>query len=130
MNYPVLILKKSDSNIYALNKMFGIVSVGGESFYKNTTVIDSSGSLLEVEKVEIEKRASLKYCLMYFQKMLKLKITFSSNKKRLELNELKIIIIDKITKNPKKWLSMGSVEEITKHINNTNNFSELILMFR
>lgn len=129
MNYPLLILKKGDSNIYAIKKAFGIVSIGGEKFYKNTTIIDSKGNLLRTEKVEIGGRAKLKYCLMYFQKMIELNVTFSDDKRKLKLNELKEILKEKISKNPKKWLSMGTTDEIVNNIESKNNFNDLILMF-
>jgi hypothetical protein len=130
MKRPILIFKKNDKNIYAIDSMFGIVSKGGESFYKNTTIIDSEGNLFEVIKIEVQGRASLKHCIMYFQKLLELKLTFSSNKKTIGLTELKNMIISKISKNPKKWLSMGTVEGISEHVNKSKSFSELISMFK
>lgn len=129
MKYPLLILKKGDDNIYALKKMFGIVSVGGENFYKNITVIDSDGNRFEVVKVEIEGVAKFKYCLMYFQKMLNLNITFKQDIGRIELNELKEMLKDKISKKPKKWLNIGTVNRIHDFIDKKENFKELISMF-
>lgn len=129
MKYPLLILKKGDDNIYAIKKMFGIVSVGGEKFYKNIIVIDTEGNLFEVSDVEIKGSAHFKYSIMYFQKMLKLNISFSKKIRKIELDEFKEMLKEKILKKPNKWLYMGTIESICKNIDRKNDFKGLISMF-
>ena len=127
--YPLLVLKKGDNNIYAFKSDFGIVSKGGEKFYKNLTIINSNGEVYHSIDARVLGNAKIFYYLKYFQKMYQVEVIYDKKIDYITLEDLKIKIIQFIKKSPKKWLALDTIEEIQKMIEKTNSYKELILIF-
>lgn len=130
MKYPILIFKKNDNNIYALKSRFEIASVGGDEFYKNLTVINVEGEIRYSKSVKVIGRAQLKYCLLYFQKMIEVKVSYKDEIDFISLDDLKIKIFNHIKKKPKKWLTLDTLEGIKELIDKAKSYEELFLIFR
>ena len=127
--YPLLIFKKQDKNIYATKKDFGIVSKGGEKFYKDITIIDSTGDAYELEKATIKGKAKWYVSLRYFQPMWELDFVLRKES-TYNLSDVKKQIIDHIRKNPKHWLTLDGVERIEEKMEEARTFEDLIMIFR
>ncbi len=130
IKYPLLIIREKDGNLYGLKKGIGLVSKGGEGFYKRKMIIiDSHGNKFSLIKAELFGKAKLINSLKYFQPMLQMNLTLKQID-NMPLQQVKEFIIEYINRKPKRWLSMGTVEFITESINERSSISELANMFR
>jgi len=130
IKYPLLIIREKDENLYGLKKDIGLVSKGGEDFYKQKMlIIDSQGNKFSVIKAELYGKAKLIDSLKYFQPMLQMNLILEQID-IMSLKQVKEFIIEYINRKPKRWLSMGTVEDIAESINERSSISELANMFR
>jgi hypothetical protein len=128
--YPIMIIKENDSNLYALSKDLGLISKGGESFYKGKIkIIDKLGKLHELLSVKKTVKAKFIDSVRYFQPMHQMNLELNQIG-QLTLNELKEIIIDHIRIKPKHWQLLGTIEMITEQVKETKEIPELIEMFK
>lgn len=128
-NYPLIVFKDGDKNIYATKNHFGIVSKGGEKFYRDLTFVDSKGHVFKLKRAKVEDQASLGVSLKYFQRMWKMELDFE-DAGVISIDELKAKIMHHVSQNPKHWLVLDTLDGIKKRVDGTNNFKELILIFR
>src|SRR5882672_5400204 len=126
MKFPIAILKSNESPIYVFNENeFGLVSKGGESFYKRGVVYDSEGIKFLLDGITFIKKAPTLMSLKYFQQMYKVSVN-SIPGEGVTLVEFKKIIIDHINLFNKYWIKKDLIKSLEDSINGKNNFSEII----
>mgnify|MGYP006132484649 CR=1 FL=1 len=127
IKFPVLLIRENDKFLYGIKTDLGIISKGGETFYKKKRIeiYDSEGNHFELKKAELNGKANWKISLKYFQQMYEMKLLFEK-KSKIELNQLKGEIINHMKKYKKHWLNIGTLDGLTKMVNNENSYSELI----
>ncbi len=110
-----------------MNSNLGIVSKGGESFYtkKKIWIYDSNGKQFELKKAKLNGKANWKSSLRFFQQMYEMNLQFEE-KSKIELTELKEIVIEHIKKHKRHWSSIGTLDGISEMINTQRSYSDLI----
>lgn len=130
IKYPILLIRVNDNNLYVMSNGLGLISKGGETFYKkNLKLIDRDGFMFNLKSIIDRSSARLIDSIRYFQPMQQLSFELEQ-KGKLSLNELKIEIMEHIKKKPKHWLSLGTIEMIEEWTNEKETIAELIKMFK
>lgn len=125
---PILLFKENDKNIYAYN--FALMADKSlVSFYKKTTTVDSEGNVYKVKSARQKGGVKLWQSLKSLSLMVEVEPEIEDTYK-ISLTELKTLIIDHITKNPKHWLVLDTMEGIKQKIDATTTFKDLIMIFR
>ncbi len=129
MKFPLIGIKKNDYNIYIFSSHIGIISKGGDVFYKDLWICDSEGNSFFLKESYVKGKAPFKYSLMYFQQMYEMSLTFEKSE-FLTLENFKKKIIQHILKNRRKWILLsGSIEDVCKEINESNSYKEIMKIF-
>lgn len=130
INYPILLYRECDNKLYGIRSGLGLISKGGESFYKKPIhFIDRDGFVININAIAGKSRARLIDSIRYFQPMLQLSFEFEQSGRK-SLSELKIEIINHVKIKPKHWLSLGTIEMIEDWVNEKESISDLIMMFK
>lgn len=126
--YPILILKENDKGLYCLEKDFGLVSKGGESFYRKLTIYDKSGRGLYLSKYETFEKADFLSSIKYFQQMYQITSSYVPIDD-ISLDEIKQKLIRHIEVNKKYWLKLDNFEDIKEVILGMESFEKLYKIF-
>lgn len=130
LNYPILLIRKNDKNLYGMEKDLGLISKGGDSFYKRPIkLIDKYGNMYKLDSAENNGEARLIDSIRYFQKMHQMKLEFHKEN-QLSLEEFKVLILNYIGNLPKHWNSLGTKYEIGEWVKKKTSISDIINMFR
>lgn len=130
MIFPVLIIKEREAPIYFFKENnFGLVSKGGEKFYKYGTAYDSGGDIFSIMGIESIKKAPFLKSIKYFQQMYQVQVN-CKKQNSMSLPEFKQVIIDHISSHRKYWLSKDNFEDLKDSIEEKNDFSEVILFLK
>ncbi len=127
--YPLLVLKNNDKNIYVFKSNFGLVSKGGDKFYKDLFIVDSECNSFNLIKVCSIKYAGASLSLRYFQKMYLVDLEIKHLGK-IDLEDIKEMLIEKINKNKSHWLVIDTFEGMVERINMCNSISDICEIFR
>lgn len=120
INFPAICYKKDQKTLYYIEESdFGIVSKGGESFYKNLTLIDSNGNQFKVLSYKIIENAGFLKNLMMLQILQKLEVKIEYIE-QLSLEQIKNKIREYL-KSDKYFLG-----EKTDYLNHKNPMDALI----
>jgi hypothetical protein len=126
IQFPIVIIKENDSNIYYINQnTFGLVSKGGESFYKGSTIYDSEGNTFTINGIKSIERASILNSIKYFQPMYLVKLNIAESNSLL-LNEFKNTIIGHLQKYQAKWKMRDNINALEASVMSKNSFTEII----
>lgn len=129
VKYPVILFRNNDKNIYRVNRDLGLISKGGDNFYKKKVkMVDRNGQTFELVKATNGGKAKLINSLKYFQSMQQMNLEFQEGDS-LTLEEVKSLIREHIKLNPKKWLSLGTIDMIEEWIDQKKSHEELYKMF-
>ncbi|MEO1032133.1 MAG: hypothetical protein AAFX55_12045 [Bacteroidota bacterium] len=130
IKYPILLLRENDNNLYGLSNGLGLISKGGESFYKRPIkLIDRDGLEFKLKSISGKHKARLIDSMRYFQPMEQLTFEFEQTG-QLNLSELKFQILRHISAKPKHWISLGTPEMIEEWMNKKESIADLIKMFK
>ncbi len=125
MKFPIIVLKENEAPVYFFdNSNFGLVSKGGESFYKNGVIYDSEGSSFLISGIDSVNKATLLKSVIYFQQMYIAKVKFTPTG-NLTISEVKEIILNHIQTFPKYWIQKDLIDSLSASILNKSDFSEL-----
>ena len=119
--YPILILKENDKGLYCLEKNFGLVSKGGESFYRNLTIYDRNGKGFYLSKYQTIEKADFLSSIKYFQQMYRITSSFEMIDV-ISLEALKEKLVNHIEANRKFWLKLDNFEDIRRNIFDKKDF--------
>ena len=126
MEFPVVILKSNEAPLYYFEKGdFGLISSGGESFYKKGIIYDSGGSIFQIQGIEGIKVAPILKSLKYFQKMFIVSVKYEKVDK-IDLIDFKKIFINHIRSFDRYWVKQNIIESLESSINQKENFVELL----
>src|SRR5262245_39189318 len=104
MNFPIVILKAGEAPIYHFTEAkFGLISRGGEAFYRQGTIYDSDCNVFSLKGNTSYRKANPIKSLMYFQQMYVVSPTYTHIQK-IALAEFKKIIIDHISFHKRYWV--------------------------
>lgn len=127
--FPILGLKEGDANVYVFSNHIGIISRGGDKFYKKLWIVDSNGNTFLLVRSILKGKAPVKYSFRYFQQMYEMDLTFEE-KDKITLDELKHKVFQHISKYKQKWVTLGTVELVQKKMKKCISYSQLIEMFK
>ena len=126
MKFPVIIIKEKESPICFFDKEeFGLISKGGEAFYKNSTIYDSEGNVFLVKGVENIRKAPVLKSIRYFQSMFLLTLK-TEIKEKISIEKLKQIVSEHISQHSKYWEKKDTIESIKAEILSKNQFDQII----
>lgn len=126
MEFPVVILKSKEAPLYYFEKDdFGLVSSGGESFYRNGIIYDSSGSIFQIQGIDGIRVAPIFKSLKYFQKMFIVSVKYEKVDK-IALNDFKKIFISHIRSFDRYWVKRDLIESLESSIMQKMSFVELL----
>lgn len=126
IQFPIVIIKENDSNIYYINQnTFSLVSKGGESFYKSGTIYDSEGNTFTINGIKSIERASILNSIKYFQPMYLVKLNIAESNSLL-LNEFKNTILGHLQKYQTKWKMRDSINALEASVMSKYSFTEII----
>jgi hypothetical protein len=126
MKFPILIIKQKDPSIYCFEEtQFGLISKGGEKFYKEGVIIDSEGKVYNIKKSNEIHKASFLQSLKYFQPMYKLTIN-TEEFRTITINEFKLIVIEHINKHKNYWEKKDLIVDLEKSINDISEYKKII----
>ena len=132
MKYPILVLLKSDKNIYAAEKKtVEYCSIDLTDDYNNSIFIDSNCYLYEIKRA---KKKSWAYILGYhpFFKGRTAKIEFEINDvKKIELNDVQKILLEKLDKGVEKgfWYKNKDIPKLKTRVKSAKTINEIIKIF-
>jgi len=130
IEYPILLIRKNDSNLYGMNNGLGLISKGGESFYKKSIqIVDQRGFVFDINGIIRHDKARLIDSIRYFQPMQQLTFELEQIGQK-NLDELKSEIMEHVKLKPKHWLSLGTTDMIEEWVNEKKTIADLIRMFR
>lgn len=130
IEYPILLKRKNDNNLYGINTGLGLISKGGESFYKKSIqIVDQRGFVFNIKSIIGHNRARLIDSIRYFQPMEQLTFKLEQTGQK-NLDELKSDILEHVKLNPKHWLSLGTIDMIEEWVNEKKTIADLIKIFR
>lgn len=130
MQFPILILKNSDAALYVFEKWnFGLVSKGGESFYKSGKVFDSTGKTFRILRISERSKAPFIVSVKYFQPMYKVSVV-TEFEETISLPKLREIILDHVNSRRRYFESLGSFEDIEQMVFQKTTFVGLISVFK
>jgi hypothetical protein len=130
MKFPIVIIKASESPIYFFDSgSFGLVSKGGEAFYKNGMIYDSEGSTFLINGIESKKNATVLESIKYFQQMYRVNVKYTANEKGT-LSAFKKKIINHIRLFEKYWVKKDLLVSLERSIMEKDNFHEIIMFLK
>ncbi len=129
IKYPILLIRENDNNLYGTSSRLGLISKGGESFYKKPIkFIDRDGFVFNIKSITSKSSARLIDSVRYFQPMKQLIFELEESG-RQNLADFKSEILKHIKIKPKHWLSLGTIEMIEEWVNEKQSIADLIKMF-
>lgn len=130
LKYPILLIRENDNNLYGTTSGLGLISKGGESFYKKPIkLIDREGYVFKIKTIISKENARLIDSIRFFQPMQQLTFEFEPLEQQ-NLTELKSNIIGHIKNKPSHWLSLETIEMIEEWVNEKESIVDLIKMFK
>lgn len=128
MKYPVVIVKPNEAPLYFFKEGYlGLVSKGGESFYRNGTLYDSAGCIFTVNGIESIKKAPFLKSLKYFQQMYVVKIKLTL-KEKVSLIQFKDLFIKHLNYFSSYWIKRDVISSLEKSILIKEEFSDIITL--
>ena len=129
VKYPVILFRNNDKNLYWVNRDLGLISKGGDNFYKKKIkMVDRNGQTFELVKATNGGKAKFIDSLKYFQPMQQMNLKFQEGNS-LTLEEVKSEILEHIKQNPRKWLSLGTIDMIEDWIDQKKSHADLYKIF-
>lgn len=131
MKFPIIIIKDKEAPIYFFNESeFGLVSEGGETFYKKGSGYDSEGSKYLIYGIKSIQKAPILTSIRYFQPMYKVDVQYERILENINLSDFKQIIVDHIHSHKKYWLSRDEFDSLKSSILSKNNFFNIIAFLK
>ena len=134
MDFPIAILEENDPIIYVYKDDKTLRKTSEEllkeGVWHNCEIIDSIGrrfSILEVKKIGL--RGLFGWVPALKGKSIWVDFNFSELR-RVELDEFKLLVINKLGQNPDFWEKGWDVEELKEEIRNSISFKEVIELLR
>lgn len=126
MIFPVIVLKQKDPALYFFNEdKWGLISEGGETFYKSGDIYDSDGNRFKTGRIKGIRKASWLTCLMSFKRMSRVYLE-TDPVSTVSLDEFKQVIVQHIQRYPSYWAQKDFVEFMLPAIMEKNSYQEII----
>ena len=132
MKYPILVLLKSDKNIYAAEKSdveYCIINL--INIYEDSIFIDSNYNLYEIKRA-IKKSWAYLFGYHPFLKGRTAKIEFEINDvKKLSLKDIQEILLEKLDKGVEKgfWYKNKDIPKLKTRVMSAKTINEIIKIF-
>ena len=126
LTFPVIIIKNNDPAVYYFSfRTLGLISKGGEKFYKSGLLFDSSGNYYKIKGVGNTSSANFWESLKYFQKMERVELNIEFVEK-LNIEDLKEILLTQVNNYGKYWEKRDLLPNLSNDIMQIDNFPHLI----
>ena len=130
MNFPIVVIKEGESPIYFFRgNDFGLVSKGGESFYKKGEAFDSDGKKYLIRGINSIDNASILISMRYFQPMKVVNMNLEAIDV-VSLSKFKQIINDHIQLHKKYWVKKDLIYNLERTIMEKDSFAGIIKILR
>jgi hypothetical protein len=128
IRFPAIATQTEMKDVFFFKKNIGLISKGGESFYRNLFLIDSTGTAYSLMRSSINGPAKVIKSITYFQPMYEMNLVFKEEKK-FDLDGMKAYLINHISGSPSFWEG-GNGFEITKaRIYAARTIADTIMVF-
>lgn len=139
MNFPVIVFKNQDNFIYYFDKEKSLMTTTerllGKKIFSNCKIVDSSGFVYKFKNAK-----KIGYVGFYgINPLLKswwnnreilIEMEFEPDIVKIELNDLKSILIEKVEKSKSLWNEAWSLKELKQAIQQAETFQALIIIFK
>ncbi len=127
---PTIYIDIKRSEIDARSENFLFCTSGLESkAYKGIIIIDAKGTLLKIKNVEPVGKIKLWTSIKYFSPVKEVLPNLDGEVQSISLDDFKKLIIETVSRKPKVWAALDTVDEISKEINNCKTHKDIITYF-
>ncbi len=137
MKAPYLVFTKNDSKLFSLSSNYDNKIIWGKSLLNKKSIynsdlclVDAVGNVFFIKEFVSLQKIDLIESIKKFCVMVEVKPILYKDELTITLDNLKIRVWNCVSKNKSFWISMDDGRGIEKMIFDTNNFKELILLFR
>ncbi len=125
---PILIFKAGHKQIYSYDFAF-MADKSLVSFYNKTIVIDSDGKVFNIESAERKGKIKIWQSLKSLSLMVEVEPKISSIES-ISLDQLKDKVFEHVSRHPKHWTSLDTLDGIKEKIYSSRSHADLIRIFR
>lgn len=130
LSSPIIYLNINRSEIEARKENFLFATSGlSEKAYTDTIIVDSKGTSFKIKKVSEIGRPLFWTSIKYFSPVKEVLPDINGDIKTISVDEFKKLILDTISKKPRAWAALDSVENISKDIYKLKTYKEIISFF-
>ena len=127
---PIVYIDTKKSEIDARKENFLFCSAGLEDkVYKDTIIVDSKGTSFKIKNVSPFGKIKFWTSIKYFGPIREVLPNIDGNIKTISLDDFKNLIILTISKKPRAWASLDTIENIKTDINSCKTFKEVMAIF-
>ena len=127
---PIIYIDTKKSEIDARRENFLFCSVGLEDkVYKDTVIVDSKGTSFKIKNVSLFGRIKFWTSIKYFGTVREVLPNIDGNIKTISIDDFKDLLIQTISKKPRAWASLDTIDNIKTDINNCKTYKEVMAIF-
>ena len=127
---PIIYVDILRSEIDARKENFLFCTSGLENkAYKETIIVDSKGTSFKIKKVTPIGKTLFWTSLKYFSPVKEVLPEIEGEIQTISLTTFQKLVIDTISKKPRNWAALDTVENISKNIFNCKTHKDIIVYF-
>lgn len=127
---PIIYIDIKRSEIDARKEKFIFCSAGLEDkAYKDTIIVDSKGTSFKIKSVSPIGGIKFWTSIKYFSPVREVLPSIEGDIKTISLEEFKELIIQTISKKPRAWSSLDTIENITNDVNRCLTYKDVMAIF-
>lgn len=127
---PIIYIDIKGGEIEARRETFLFCTAGlAEKVYKSTIIVDSKGTSFKIKKVTETGRTLFWTSVKYFSPVKEVLPEIDGDIMNISLEDFKRLIIETISKKPRAWAALDTLENIIKCINSLQTHKDIIVFF-
>lgn len=127
---PIIYVDIKRSEIDARKENFLFCTSGlADKAYTDTIIVDSKGTSFKIKKVSEIGKPLFWTSIKYFSPVKEVLPDIDGDIKTISIDEFKKLIIDTISKKPRAWAALNTVENISEDINRFKTYKDIISFF-
>jgi hypothetical protein len=127
---PIIYIDEKKSEIDVRKENFLFCSAGIEDkAYKETVIVDSQGVSFKIKSVVPVGAIKFWTSIKYFSPVKEVLPEIEENMKKLSVQEFKDLIAQTISRNPRAWSSLDTIENIKAEIDNCQTYVQVMAIF-
>jgi hypothetical protein len=120
--------KKSEIDVRKENFLFCSTGIEGKA-YKGTVIVDSQGQFFKIKNVVPVGGIKFWTSIKYFSPVKEVLPEVEENIRNLSLEEFKELIVHTISRNPRAWSSLDTIENIKAEIHYCQTDVQVMAIF-